>query len=91
MKVLKIVLLVVWAFITFGLIIYSQSLRADAMRKDILYKQTREISNEMSKGLDEYYENMKLLRNDSLNIVDIDSLFDNSYFLTNYEKLINKN
>ena len=45
-----------------------------------------DIEMEIGRDYSEYYENMVLLRNDSLNIVDIDSLFDNSDFLPWFEE-----
>jgi len=91
MKVLKIVFIIIWAFITLGLIVYSQMLKTEALKQEIISKEYLEMNKNMINTLDEYYENMILLRNDSLNTVDIDSLFENSIFLNKYNEQINNN
>jgi len=63
-------------------------LKTEVLRKEAYYKEWREVSKGLSSSLDEYYENMVLLRNDTLNFVDIDSLFENSSFLKGYENVL---
>ncbi len=88
MKALKIILLIIWAFLTIGLTMYSQMLKVEAECQRLISNETYEMLTELTKGLTEYYENMNLLRNDSLNKVDIDSLFESSLYLTKYEEKI---
>ena len=90
MKILKKILVVVWAILTLGLVIYSQQLHIANEHQQFLYDETVELLDDMASGFSEYYENMVLLRNDSLNVVDIDSLFENSFFLREYEKEMQK-
>ncbi len=101
MKVLKIILLLIWAFLTFGLFLYSQTLKTAATRNHRLYEIAMEDNKKMSltldeynikmsKILDEYYENMVLLRNDNSKTLDIESIFENSFFLTKYEEKVKK-
>lgn len=91
MKIFKIVFIVIWIFITFGLVIYSQTLKNVALKKERVAKEYLEMNKNMINTLDEYYENMVLLQNDSAQTIDIDSLFKSSFFLTKYKEQINNN
>jgi len=89
MNITKKILIIIWAILTVGLIIYSQAMKAEAERKSVFYNEALEVMKDMSETHVEYYENMLLLRNDTLNKIDIDSLFENSFFLQAYEEKSN--
>ena len=86
MKILKKLLIVIWAILTFGLFLYAQSLNTQCEFQKRENEKTNEIVEELSQGMVEYYKNMDLLRNDSLNLIDVDSLFENSLYLGKYEE-----
>lgn len=82
MKIIKISLLIIWGFVTIGLLTLSLVQRQDALNyKYKLEEVCKKDHGNCSKILNEYSRNMQLLKNDSLKKIDIDSLYRNSEFL----------
>ena len=91
MKILKKILIIIWAILTLGLIIYSQQLNVERKFRERQYQKEHEMLKFARDINIEYYKNFLLLRNDTLNHVDIDSLFDSSEYLTRYHEKAKSN
>jgi len=89
-KVVKIILYVVWGLFTCGFILYGaiQSREAEIQRSIgfELWKSNKELEKSGKKLLEEYYMNLNKIREDSCHNIDIDSIFESSAFLRDYEK-----
>ncbi|NOQ25431.1 MAG: hypothetical protein GQ564_08715 [Bacteroidales bacterium] len=52
MKVLKRILLIVWVLITLGLIVYSQMMKTEAIRQEMVTREYKKMNKVMSATLD---------------------------------------
>ena len=86
MKIFKTVLIVIWGFLTFGLFLYSRQQGLIIKKQEITILSMIKGENKYPEILAEYYNNFMLIRNDSLNKINIDSLYKNSIFLDSYNK-----
>ncbi len=91
MKILKKILIVIWSVLTLGLIIYNQQIRVyGKYQKRQIQKEQKML--EFARDINiEYYKNFILLKNDTLNQVEIDSLFESSEYLTKYHEKAKSN
>ena len=86
MKVFKTGLIVIWGFLTFGLFLYSRQQGLIIRKQEITILNMIKSEKKYPEILDEYYNNFMLIKNDSINKINIDSLYKNSIFLDSYDK-----
>lgn len=87
MKTIKTILLVIWGFLTIGLLLLALIQRQDAIKsRNELTEDQKIIFNDYIKILDEYARNMELVRTNSSMKTNIDSIYKSSEFLKSYMK-----
>ena len=90
MKTFKIILLVIWGIITICLLLYARQQKSYGEFYKRLVEKTVKGQKEYPEIVAEYYNNFMLIKNDTLNNINIDSLYENSIFLPEYHKAYNK-
>ena len=87
MKIFKIIIFILWGIITFSFLILALIHRQDFLRLKLDCQERFEVCEnkviELFEIRNEYKRNFELIKNDSLNKIDIDSLYNNSNFLNN--------
>lgn len=81
MKVVKIVLLIIWGFFTFGLLILIIIQRQENLISTIKFAEQKEILKESNLIKQEYARNFKTIQNHPDKTFAIDSIYKNSKYL----------
>ena len=90
-KVIKIILLVIWGLFTIGSFLYGAIQYYEIERQRNFTKEIWDYKRELEvELLDEYYRNFNLICEDSCLNINIDSIFENSIFLKDFEKSLKK-
>lgn len=80
-KTIRIIYLTICGLLSFGFLLWAVVQRQEAEKQRLMNQDWEKINMKLLKNLAEYYGNIELLRNDSLNKIDVDSLYENSICL----------
>ena len=85
-KTIRIIYLTICGILTIGFMLWAVVQGQEAEKQRMIGQENEMFIEGLIEYLNEYERNFDLLRNDSLNQVDIDSLYENSICLQEIEK-----
>ncbi|NOZ46111.1 MAG: hypothetical protein GXO79_04935 [Chlorobi bacterium] len=86
-KAFRIIYLTICGLLSIGFLLWAVIQSQEAEKQKLMNQEWIKINKELLNNMDEYYNNMILLRNDSLHKIDIDSIFENSICLKDFEHI----